>query len=356
MTSLQRVLTALGHKEPDRVPFFLLVTTHGAKELGLSIKEYFSRAEYVVEGQLRLRAKYSHDCLYNLFYAAAEIEAWGGEVIYWDDGPPNSGRPFIVDREDIRRLEPPRVRQTPCLTKVLRATELLKNRAGGEVPVIGVVLSPFSVPVMQMGFDKYIELMYEEPTLFDYLMGLNEEFCVEWANAQLEAGATAIGYFDPVSSPGITPRDVYLKTGFQISRRVIARIKGPVAIHFGSERCLPIIDEVAQTGSPIVGVSALENLAALKSACRGRLTVLGNLNGIEMRRWTPEQAEAVVKEAIAKAGPGGGFILCDNHGEIPWQVPESVLTAISKAVERWGRYPLSWVKGYGEKTLSPGLR
>ncbi len=54
MTSLQRVLTTLGHREPDRVPFFLLVTMHGAKELGLSIKEYFSKAENVVEGQLRL--------------------------------------------------------------------------------------------------------------------------------------------------------------------------------------------------------------------------------------------------------------------------------------------------------------
>ncbi len=73
MTSLQRVLTTLGHQEPDRVPFFLLVTMHGAKELGISIKEYFSRAENVVEGQLRMRAKYRHDCLYNIFYAPVEV-------------------------------------------------------------------------------------------------------------------------------------------------------------------------------------------------------------------------------------------------------------------------------------------
>jgi len=50
MKSLERVLTTLSHREPDRVPLFLLVTMHGAKELGLSIREYFSKAEYVVEG------------------------------------------------------------------------------------------------------------------------------------------------------------------------------------------------------------------------------------------------------------------------------------------------------------------
>ena len=37
-SSLQRVLTTLSHREPDRVPLFLLLTTHGAKELGLGIR------------------------------------------------------------------------------------------------------------------------------------------------------------------------------------------------------------------------------------------------------------------------------------------------------------------------------
>ncbi|HNX97269.1 MAG TPA: uroporphyrinogen decarboxylase family protein, partial [Candidatus Aminicenantes bacterium] len=93
MTSMQRVLTTLGHHEPDRVPLFLLVTMHGARELGLSIRDYFAKAESVVEGQLRMRKKYGHDCLYSFFYAPLEVEAWGGEVIYSEDGPPNSGQP-----------------------------------------------------------------------------------------------------------------------------------------------------------------------------------------------------------------------------------------------------------------------
>jgi uroporphyrinogen decarboxylase len=101
MTSLQRVLTTLGHQEPDRVPLFLLVTLHGAKELGVSIKDYFAKAENVVEGQLRLHAKYRNDCIYNFFYAPLEVEAWGGDVIYCDDGPPNSGMPFIRHFQDI---------------------------------------------------------------------------------------------------------------------------------------------------------------------------------------------------------------------------------------------------------------
>jgi uroporphyrinogen decarboxylase len=344
MTSLQRVLTTLGHKEPDRVPFFLLATMHGARELGLSLREYFSRAKYVVEGQLRLRAKYRHDCLCNFSYASAEVEAWSGEVVFYEAGPPNSGQPFIRRPEEINHLEPPKVRDVASLSKVLRTTEMLKARVGDEAPIIGVVMSPFSLPVMQMGFGAYVDLMYEQPVLFERLMKVNEEFCVEWANAQLEAGATAIAYFDPVSTTTIIPRDMYLKTGFRVAQRTLARIKGPTATHLASGHCLPIVDDIAQTGTAVIGTSVEEDLAAVKAACQGKLTVLGNLNGIEMRRWTPEQAEEAVKQAIAKAGPGGGYILSDNHGEIPWQVSEEVLLSISEAVHKWGRYPLDWVR------------
>ena len=259
MTSLQRVLTTLGHQEADRVPFFLLVTMHGARELGISIREYFSKAENVVEGQLRMRAKYHHDCVNSLFYAAVEVEAWGGEVIYSDDGPPNSGEPFIRRPKDIPNLYPPHMAQTPCLAKVLKATEMLKRRIGDDAPIVGVVMSPFSLPVMQMGFDGYLDLMDQQPDLFQRLMQINEEFCVAWANAQLTSGATAICYFDPVSSPTIIPREQYLRTGFPVAMRTLARIKGPTATHLASGRMLPIVEDLIRTGTAVVGVSAQED-------------------------------------------------------------------------------------------------
>lgn len=70
--------------------------------------------------------------------------------------------------------------------------------------------------------------------------------------------------------------------------------------------------------------------------------MLGNLNGIEMCRWIRSDAEYNVKEAIRKAGVGGGFILCDSLGDIPYQVSEDILHEISESVNKWGRYPLSW--------------
>ena len=346
-TSLQRLLTTLSHREPDRVPLFLLLSLHGAKEVGLPLEQYFSKAEHVAEGQIRIRARYDTDCLSGLFYAAVEVEAWGGEVIFYDDGPPNSGEPLVRRPEAIDELEPPRVADALCLTKVLSAIAAMKARVGDTVPIIGVAISPFSLPVMQLGFEPYLRLIYEQPVRLERLLRLNERFCVDWANAQLAAGATAICYFDPVSSPMIIPRELYLKTGFEVAMRTLPQIKGPTATHLASGRVLPIVDDIAKTGTAVVSASAIEDLSQVKEVCRNRLTVIGHLNGIEMTRWTPAEAESRVKTAIAQAGPGGGFLLSDNHGEIPWPVTDEILQAISEARFKWGRYPLTWIADEG---------
>lgn len=347
MTSMERVLTTLRHQEPDRVPVFLLLTMHGARELGISIREYFSRPDYVAEGQMRMLRKFGHDCIYTFFYAAVETEAWGGDVVYIDEGPPNAGAPLVSDVSDLVKLTPPVVKSAACLQKVLEATRALKAGVGDSVPIIGVVMSPISLPVMQLGFERYLEVIYEMPDLFAALMRMNEAFCVEWANAQLEAGATAICYFDPVSSPTIIPADLYQKTGFAVACRTLARIKGPTATHMASGRCLPVVEALVQTGTAVIGTSALENLSDVKRAFGGRLTILGNLNGLEMVDWSVDEARKKVGEAIEAAAPGGGFILSDNHGEVPFQVKDETLFAIVEAAKVAGRYPILGGKNHG---------
>ena len=342
MSAIERVSTTLGHQEPDRVPFLLPTIVQGARELGLSIEDYFSRADNVVQGQLRLRHKLGHDGLFGFMYAAQEVEAWGGSVIYREDGPPNAGAPPLKAAQ-ISGLEPPDVSACPALCRVLEVIRALKQRVGDGAPILGVSISPFSLPVLQLGFEAYLDLMYDQPDLHRRLLQVNEEFCVAWSNAQLAAGATAISYTDPVSSPGMVPRGMYLALGMPSARRTLARLNGPAATGFASAPCLPIIEQVISTGTVGVSASVNEDLGQLKAACAGKVTVMGNLNAIQMTGWTAAETERQIKACIAAAAPGGGYVLTDNHGEIPWQVSDEALLAVGEAVRRWGRYPIDWL-------------
>lgn len=338
MTSLERVLKAMNQQEADRIPLLLLFSMYGGKELNLSIEDYYSDPQNVVRAQIKLREKYGHDCFYTFYYASIEMEAWGGEVIFSKDGPPNSGKPIITEKIQIDSLKVPDIHSSPCLKKVLETTRELKKYSD-EVPIIGVVMSPFSLPIMQMGFDKYIEMMYEDRQFFDKLMEKNEEFCINWANAQLEAGATVICYFNPVSSTTIVSKKMYKKMGFQVDKKTISRINGPTVTHFASGRCLSIIEEIIETGTYGIGVSTLEDIGVLKGKSRGKLFVFGNLDGIEMCNWDEDKTKQKIEELVEKAGSGGGFAISDNHGEIPWQVSEKTLLNISKYSKKIGLYP-----------------
>lgn len=340
---MERVMKALSYQEPDRVPFFLMLTYHGAERLNMDLKTYFSKGEYVAEGQLLLRERYGHDCLNPFFYASVEIEAFGGQTIFHKAGPPNAGTPIIRKEADIHHLKVPEVYEQPKLLETLKAIRLLKETVGENVPIMGAVMSPFSLPIMQMGFEAYIELIYEKPQLFWKLMEVNEAFAVAYANAQIEAGATAIGYGDPCGSHLIFPRALYEKTGFEIAKRVISQVKGPMGYALASAGSLGHLDLISQTGVSLIAASHSEDMGLVKERLNQSCAVIGNLNGVAMCHWDQQRITSEVKKAIARAGRGGGFILSDGAGEVPLQVKDEVLLAISKAVEQWGQYPLEWV-------------
>ncbi|MEI6285778.1 MAG: uroporphyrinogen decarboxylase family protein [Bacillota bacterium] len=340
MTSMQRVLTTLSHREPDRVPYFLFLTMYGAKVLGISIEDYFSKVDNVVEGQLEMRRRYRHDSLLAFGYASAELEAWGGETIFYPDGPPNAAAPILANVEAIDQLVLPDISKAQSLQRTLQVIEKLKLHVADEVPIIGVVLSPFSMPILQLGFERYLQLLHFDKPRFNRLMWLNEKFCGQWANAQLAAGATAIGYFDPLASPTMIPRETYLASGYQTFKRMLGEINGAIAVHMASGKTLSLLPDLVNSGAALMGFSAEENIPDIKAACRNKVTLLGNFNGIAMRHWDEQETKRQVKLIIDGAGQGGGLIVADNHGEIPWQTPEQVLYWIGEAIEQFGSYPL----------------
>ncbi len=332
MNSMERTLQSLQHKSPDRVPLFLLFSHYGAKHLNRGIKEYFHDTDAVVRAQIELQRKFSSDCYYTFQYAALETEAMGGEVRFFDEAPPNAGPPILKSRDQLRDLAVPDMTAEP-LKRILSITGELHHHSRGEIPIIGVVMSPFSLPVMQMGFEEYIKVLYRDPDFFEELMAFNAEFCAGWANAQLEAGATAICYFNPLASREIIEAPLYNRTGKRADLETTGKIKGPVAFHLASGISEPSVEDVIATGSAVIGVSSRDNLKLLKKETLNRITILGNINALDLVHADPSKIDSTVKEIIHSAGRSGGLILSENHGEIPWQAREENLFQISESVK-----------------------
>lgn len=340
MNSMDRVNTAMNFQEPDRLPISFGLELQAAKEMDVSLNLFFEDPDRVAKGQLLMLEKYGFDSVTSFYYTGLEIEAWGGSVQFFEDGPPTVNRLIIESLEEISEIEPPNIQEDENIQKVLRTTKLLKDKLGDDVPIMGGVTSPFSLPIAQMGFPKFFDLIYERPKLFDQLMKKNMKFCIDYANAQFQAGATAIGYADPMSSPKMIPHNLFLKKSFKVMQNTLEQIKGDVVLNFASARCLELLKDLMKTKAVGIVPSVKEDLSKIKEKCYKNLVVIGNLNAIDMCNWTGKEVDVIIKDTIKRAAKGGGFILSDNHGEIPFQVPESVLLQIKKAVQKYGTYPI----------------
>ena len=338
LTSMDRIVRTLQQKEVDRVPLILTLTHHGAIELGMSIEDYYHSPENVIKGQILLQEKYQDDAVMGANYFAMEIEGWGGDVLFSKDGPPNTGRPPISNFEKINSLAVPTFDNITSYQNVLDIIVGLKNHFGSSMPIIGGVLAPFSLPIVQMGFDKYIELIYNHPDEFKKLMKLNIAYSAKWANAQTKAGASFIVSFDPMASSDMVPHDIYLSKGFPVAERTFQKMDGLYLIHLASGRTTKTFHDLAKLNPICIGVSSSDNIKDLLLADPNGPTILGNLSGINMVNWSQEQVENAVRSLLSDVKSLGRFILADNHGEIPYFVSESTLLVISQTIDQYGRF------------------
>lgn len=335
-SSWERVRAALAGRDPDRVPFFLPAGLHAAREGGRTLREALRDGAALAEGQLWLRERFGHDVVSAFSYVAAEVEAFGGEAIFYDDGPPNAGEPPLADPALLARAQPPDPRTAPSLAPTLRAAGLLRTALGEEAPVLAGAVGPFSLPALLVGLPRYLEMLYGPPGPLQGLLALCEAFSTSWLAALFEAGASMVAVFEPLASPTLVERARWLASGAPALRRLIAGAGGPVIVSLASAPVGAALPDLLALGPTGLFAAAEDDLDAVRSACRGKALLLGTLSGQGLRRLAPREARAKVRALLRQVGPGGGFLLTEHHGEVPLQVPLAVLDAVAAEV-RSGR-------------------
>lgn len=329
-SSYDLVAATLSFQKVDRVPVFLLLTTHGAKELGLGIKEYFSRAEYVVEGQQRLQQKYRHDCVFAFFHAGVEAECFGVESVYVDNGSANLGPPVIRDWEQWATWTVPDPVEQSSTRRVLGAIELFSKSLKGRVPIVAAAGGPFAIPIYLMGLEGWLELLLFGPrNVVAKALALSKEFCVGWVNAQLNAGADIVVVGDPFLSSSIVTREEFVNLVLPVIGDTVREVKGPVGLTTIGPAC-GTISFLPQTGAVSVLVTSQDDLGYCRELVGREMCVAGNMNNVAMVHWSREDAVRNVQACLAKGAGHGGFILAPEW-EIPFGVPDEVLMAMVDA-------------------------
>lgn len=339
ITGMNRLVAAIGGSACDRIPVFCNLLDQGAKELGISLEEYYAHGDLVAEAQIRMRDKYGHDNVWSLFYVGKEAELLGcKKIMFAKDGPPNVEDFVIKTYDDIYKLEiPDDVSAHPAFEEGLKCLRILRQAVGGVYPICAYITASMALPALLMGMDKWMELLFLGPVAVrDELLAKCHDFFVNEIRAYRQAGADVLIYSNPFGSTDLVSMKYFMEHALPWIEKDIRAVGTQGIVYYcGMARFNPVIDIVLErTGIGVYYLSPLDDIAQGKKIIAGRGLTCGVINDIELIDWSKEEIRQEVKRMIDAGMPGGKFLF--GTGVMPYSIPEANIQTMLDAVYEFG--------------------
>lgn len=340
MTPLEILAAAISGRPATRIPVFCNLLDQGARELGMTQKEYYARGENVAAGQLRMRARYGYDNVWGLFYVGREAELLGcKEIRFDDDGSPNVADFAIKRYDDVAKLEvPDDITAHPVWAETAKCIKILKDEVGATHPVCAYLTASTTLPALLMGMEAWMELLMMGPVdVRDELLRKCSDFFRREIAAYRAAGADVLVYSTPFGSTSMVGMKRFREFSMPWMKRDLepGGVNG-VVYYCGMAPFNDVIDLVFdELGITTHYVSPLDDLAEAKRLINTRGLTCGVIDDIKMIHWTGEQTRDEVKRIIDIGKPGGHFLF--GTGVMPLAIPEVNIRAMLDAAFEYGR-------------------
>ncbi|NVM16509.1 MAG: cobalamin B12-binding domain-containing protein [Candidatus Lokiarchaeota archaeon] len=344
MTSYDRVMTSVKHKEPDRVPFMPFAQTFTAKFAEIPFSTYVSKAEKFLEGQMKAYNAFGWDALCFSSDVGMYAGALGAKVEFPYDDVPRVVKPLLSHSsmyEDFQKFKMPDLTKAGRLTESIKAIELAKKEVEGEVPIIGWTEGPFQGVTLLSGADP-LSLFYtlDHVDEFKEILDWYTDFEIEVVKAMYEAGADIIGVGETAAyfmSPTyfkqfcLEPEKKACHAIKKLGMIPLIHCCGyvPQCVHFSKE---------TNPGGAIQFDYQVD-LAWAKELLRGEVTIMGNLDYNKLTLADPKQVSDDCDKKLKIAAEGGGYWLAFGC-EIPRELPIDNMKAILRTLKTSGKYPI----------------
>jgi uroporphyrinogen decarboxylase len=360
MTGRDRILTALNHREPDRVPLFI----HGINEgpiMGIGkyltdglpmgkMLHQMNDAEKLklIDTLFLLLETYEVDgytCLplgpgTEFSDQAKVVDDWGVGFTRSPHGIPVPTSHPIPSPKELSRYTPPEPRREQIF-----AVDLMKDRFNDSKAVFWMMRGAFVRSWRLTGMENYMLHLFDTPGFLHRIA----EMVTQYSLAQLEilgtAGLDVLIVEDDIADKNTTliSPEHFAEFILPYNRRLVDRAHemGLKVVRHSDGNLWPIIDRILESGydglNPLEPQAGME-LKKVKEYCGDRLCLLGNIDCMELLpSGTPQQVNIAVRQAIQDAAKGGGLIICSSNTLHPGVNPDNCI-AMFEAVNAYGSY------------------
>jgi uroporphyrinogen decarboxylase len=246
---------------------------------------------------------------------------------------PLSYKPLLSTPEDIKKLKAPDPYSSPRMSDRLEAIRAFREQVGGEVPIMGWVEGALAEAVDLRGMKSFMMDLIRMPEWVDELLEICAQVSVDFARAQVEAGADIIGLGDAAASL-ISPT-MYQKYALPYEQLVFDEIHADGAIgrlHICGNTN-KIVPHMVQSGAEIIDLDWMVDMGKAAEEFGDKVAFCGNFDPVVvLLLGTPKQVYASTIKALEE---GGKRSFSAAGCEVPDGTPHENLEAQNRALREF---------------------
>jgi len=330
MNGLERYLAVLEGREPDFLPRLPILMQFAAEHIGSNYAAFASDHGVLVAANLRCAEDFGMDQLSAISDPYRETQGFGAEIVYVRDGVPRCPHPPLAETKDLSSLPRPDPLSSERMLDRVHGVHGLKEAAAGRYSVMGWVEGPAAEAADLRGVSAFLmDLMDDEPFAAE-LMDLCVEVGIEFARAQVDAGADTIGIGDAIASQ-LSPA-LYKRLVQPREKRLIDAIHAAgalVRLHICGDTT-HLLPGIAGLGADIVDLDHMVDMAGARRVLGTHVVLAGNIDPAAVRR---SRNPAEIREAMVRTyrEVGNPFMVAAGC-EIPSGTPPENLRALCEPI------------------------
>jgi len=201
LTSLERVSLTLQRKEVDRIAAVPLVCGASYRVLGTRYDKWSTDAELATKSLLAAQELIGQDAFLLLVDLSVECADFGQELVFpkYSTAYPDFNNQLINTVDEYSKVKKINPRETKRMKQVIDIIKGLAKAKGNEVAILGFIYGPLGVLSQMRGHKNLFVDLIKHPQEVLAAVDVITDVLVEYAKAQVEAGAHSV-CIDPLYS------------------------------------------------------------------------------------------------------------------------------------------------------------
>ena len=330
MNGRERILAMIDGRPVDSLPFMPITMMFAARHAGVCYGRYASYCRVLAETQLRVAEDFDFDFVSCISDPAREAADCGADIHYFEDQPPavNEANALLHDKTALARLRIPDPLGGGRMHDRVMGAALLREKAGEDKLVEGWIEGPVAEAADLRGINALMTDFFEDPPFVKDLFEFVLEMELQFAKAQVDAGADIIGVGDAAAS--LIGPALYDEYVWAYEKRMVDALHAmgaKVRLHICGDTT-PILEGMGRLGCDIVDLDYYPSMAAGRAAMGPRQVLLGNIDPVRaLRDSTPDAVRAAIAQCHQEAG---ARYIVSAGCEVPSDTPPENVHAMRK--------------------------